>query len=63
VNKDIEALIRAARKQGITVRLTRGGHYLATNPAGDRESLPQTPRGGKSLIGVRAKLRRLGAQL
>lgn len=63
MNKDVEALIRRARKQGITVRRTGSNHYIATNAAGDRESLPQTPRGGKSLIGIRAKLRRLGAQL
>ncbi len=63
MNKDVEALIRAARKQGITIRRTRSNHYIATNANGDRESLPQTPRGGRSLISVRAKLRRLGAQL
>jgi hypothetical protein len=63
VNKDVEQYIRAARAQGITVRLTRSGHYLCTAQDGRRESIPQTPRGGKSLIGVRAKLRRLGARL
>lgn len=62
MNKDVEQYIRAARRQGITVRLTRSGHYLAIGPGG-RASIPQTPRGGKSLIEVRAKLRRLGADL
>jgi hypothetical protein len=63
VNKDVEQYIRAARAQGITVRLTRSGHYLCTAADGRRESIPQTPRGGKALVGVRAKLRRLGARL
>ena len=63
MNKDVEALIRAVKRQGFTVRLTGANHYQCTAPDGQWTSVPQTPRGGKSIATVRAKLRRIGAQL
>jgi hypothetical protein len=63
VNKDVQAYLRAIRRQGFTVRLNGSGHYQCTAPDGRRASIPGTPRGGRAVTGIRAALRRLGAQL
>jgi hypothetical protein len=64
VNKDVQHMIRAIKRQGFHVRISGSGHYLCTTPDGlRRASVPSTPRGGRAVTGIRSALRRLGAEL
>ena len=64
MNKDIQQLLRRLRQQGFTVRYGRSGHYRCTSPDGQTVTVPGTPStNGRSFPNIRAKLRRIGAQL
>ena len=58
--KDIQHLLRRARRAGYKVERRRSGHYRITVPGtGERFSLPATPRTARTLRFVESKLRRL----
>jgi hypothetical protein len=64
VNKDVQQLLKRARRQGFRVRFGGSGHYRVTSPGGKTVSLAATPRAGRrSLANARADLRRIGARL
>jgi len=59
--KDIEQVVRAARRQGWRVEKTRNGHWKLYAPNGrDIVVAAGTPRGRSSVDDTIAKLRRYG---
>lgn len=61
---EISQLIRKVRRlPGWTVELRKAGHYLATSPSGEQCFMPRSPSDWRSLLNVRAQLRRLGANI
>ena len=63
VNKDIKDLLSAATRQGFEITYTGSGHWRCTAPDGRMTVVGSTPRGGKSLLRVKSKLRKLGVEL
>jgi predicted RNA binding protein YcfA (HicA-like mRNA interferase family) len=62
-NQDVRRILKVLSQQGFTVRMNRKNHYRVTSPAGDTVTVPCMPCDPRSLINVRAKLRKVGADL
>ena len=64
--KDLMPLIDAAKSQNWNVRLTKGKscHYVFENPNGQTKVFcPSNPGDVRSLLNVKAKLRRAGLKI
>lgn len=62
MNKDIQQLLRAIRRQGFTHHMAKSGHYRVTNRHGRTITVAGTPR-RSGIHRARADLKRLGARL
>jgi hypothetical protein len=59
VSKDIRQLIRKARADGWTVRLTNGGHWRWEHPGGEFFFSAQTPGDWRVVTKVRQRMRQV----
>lgn len=61
--RDMEQMVKKVKKQGWTVERRPCGHLWLVAPSGERVNAPSTPSDHRSLLNVRAILRRKGAVL
>ncbi len=60
MNSDVKDLVKHAEQHGWTCERTRNGHVRFTSPKGATVFGPSTPSDRRSLLNVRAQLRREG---
>jgi hypothetical protein len=63
MNKDMNALVNAAEKQGWTVTYTGSGHYKFKSPSGAVVFTSSTPGRSRSLTNTKALLKRKGLDI
>ena len=64
MNADIQRIVRKLDElPGWSVRQTPGQHYQARGPKKALFHFPATPSDSRSIKNIRAKLRRLGAEV
>lgn len=63
MNKDVQQVTRALRKQGWHIGRTRKGHMKLTSPLGRVVVTPSTPSDRRAVLNMRAQLRKEGAVL
>jgi len=61
--RDANQLVRKLRKLGYRVELRSGCHHWRAEVNGHYVSIPFSPSDRRSLLNVRAKLRRAGCEL
>lgn len=63
MNKDMNALVKAAEKQEWTVSYTGGGHYKFKSPTGAVVFTSSTPGRSRALTNTKALLKRNGLDI
>lgn len=63
MNRDIQQLLKKAKRAGCRVEQTRSNHYRIIGPTGESISAPGTPSDFRSIRDVRSKLRRIGVSI
>lgn len=62
--KDMEQLVKRARRQGWRVEITNGGHYRFFPTNGDTPIIAAyTPSGSRTIANTKSRLKRAGLQL
>lgn len=61
--KDISTLVRRLKKQGWRVEIAGSGHWLCTNPEGERMTCSMSPSDYYAYRNARSDARRLGARV
>lgn len=57
---EIKELRKQLRQQGFDVAPARNGHWQVVAPNGRKCQIPSTPKGGRTLLNVVTRLRRIG---
>ena len=59
-NKDVTVLRKRLVAQGFEVERARNGHWRVTAPDGRKAQFPYSPSDHRSMLNVKARLRRIG---
>ena len=58
MKKDLHRLLNAIAKAGWGVELRKGGHYCLTSPSGQLIFASSTPSSRRSLLNLKARIRK-----